>query len=354
MKYFSQKHFRFVVLPFLVLFIISCSSVTYEKIYPTLQDGKYDSEFPYKGCSDQLEEISITTKRIHSTAFYKTYTFNPSHKLKLDEIMSDNLSELAVTEGYADQTSSGTGTIIYSGIGKVALLTCAHIINYPDTIVSYFADADGNKTEFVDAILIKESQYVYVAGFRGNSQVEILAMDTELDLAIIGRNYGAFSDAVFPVFNYPLGKAKELEWGTFVYVFGYPLSYLMITRAIVSTPNKDESGSFVLDAVVNRGSSGALVLAIKDGVPNFELVGIVQWVPEEETNILTPKKLKNDEAYNPIVPYTGEEFVKRYSSIRYGIANIISIETVVGFLEKNRQVLNEKKFYFDEFLTGQQ
>jgi hypothetical protein len=268
--------------------------------------------------------------------------------------MSDNLSELAVTEGYADQTSSGTGTIIYSGIGKVALLTCAHIINYPDTIVSYFADADGNKTEFVDVILIKESQYVYVAGFRGNSQVEILAMDTELDLAIIGRNYGAFSDAVFPVFNYPLGKAKELEWGTFVYVFGYPLSYLMITRAIVSTPNKDESGSFVLDAVVNRGSSGALVLAIKDGVPNFELVGIVQWVPEEDTNILTPKKLKNNEVYNPIVPYTGKEYVKRYSSIRYGIANIISIETVIGFLEKNRQVLNEKKFFFYEFLTEQQ
>jgi len=353
MKYFNQQYFRLVVLPFLVLFITSCSSVTYEKIYPTLQDGKYDSEFPYKGCSEQLEEISITTKRINSTAFYKTYTFNKSHKLKLDEIRSDNISELAVTEGYADQTSSGTGTIIYFGIGKVALLTCAHTIHYPDTIVSYFADVDGNKTNFVDAMLIKESQSVYVAGFRGNSKVEILAMDTELDLAIIGRDYGAFSDAIFPVFNYPLGKAKELEWGTFVYVFGYPLSYLMITRAIVSTPNKDESGSFVLDAVVNRGSSGALVLAIKDGVPNFELVGIVQWVPEEETNILTPKKLKNNEAYNPIVPYTGVEFVKRYSSIRYGIANIISIETVINFLEKNRQVLNEKKFYFDEFLNEQ-
>jgi hypothetical protein len=353
MKYFNHQNFRFVLLPFLVLFIISCSSVTYEKIYPTLQDGKYDSEFPYKGCSDQLEEISITTKRINSTAFYKTYTFNQSDKFKLDEIRSDNISELAVTEGYADQTSSGTGTIIYSGIGRVALLTCAHTIYYPDTIVSYFADVDGNKTNFVDAILIKESQSVYVAGFRGNSQVEILVMDTEFDLAIIGRDYGAFSDAVFPVFNYPLGKAKELEWGTFVYVFGYPLGYLMITRAIVSTPNKDENGSFVLDAVVNRGSSGALVLAIKDGVPNFELVGIVQWVPEEETNILTPKKLKNNEAYNPIVPYTGDEFVKRYSSIRYGIANIISIETVIDFLEKNRQVLNEKKFYVDEFLTEQ-
>jgi len=352
MKYFNQQYFRLVLLCLLVLFITSCSTVTYEKIFPTLQDGKYDSEFPYKGCSDQLEEISITTKRINSTAFYKTYTFNESDNLKLDDLSSDNIFVFAVNEGYADQSSSGTATIIYSGIGRVALLTCAHTIHNPDTIVSYIADADGNKTDFVDAILIKESQIVYVAGFPGNSQVEILAMDTELDLAIIGRDYGAFSDAVFPVFKYQLGKAKELEWGTFVYVFGYPLGYLMITSAIVSTPNRDESGSFVLDAVVNRGSSGALVLAIKDGVPNFELVGIVQWVPEEETNILTPKKLKNNEAYNPIVPYKGEKFIKRYSSIRYGIANIISIETVAGFLETNRQILNEKKFYIDVFLNA--
>ena len=124
-------------------------------------------------------------------------------------------------------------------------------------------------------------------------------------------------------------------------------------KPIISTPNKDGKGSFVIDAVVNRGSSGSFVLAIKDGVPNFELVGIVQWVPEEESNILIPKILKNNEAYNPIVPYKGEQFVKRYSSIRYGIANIISIETVIGFLKDNRELLNEKKFYIDGFLNEQ-
>lgn len=285
MKKINVKCCPFIALSLLVLFTFSCSSVTYEKVYPTLQDGKYDSEFPYKNCSSQLEEISISTKRVNSTAFYKTYTFDQSRELRLSEIISGNIDELAVTEGYVDQSSSGTGTIIYSSIGRVALLTCAHIIEYPDTIISYFGDAEGNKTNFVNAILIKETQSVYVAGFPGNSEVEILGMDNELDLAIIGRDYGATSDNIFQVFNYPLGKAKELEWGTFVYVFGYPLSNLMITRAIVSTPNKDDRGSFVLDAVVNMGSSGAIVLAIKDGVPNFELVGIVQWVPEEKTNI---------------------------------------------------------------------
>ncbi len=335
---------------FLILILASCSSVTYEKVYPTLLDGKYDSEFPYKGCSEQLKEISITTKRINSTAIYKTYTFSQSTPITAENFISGNIDNVAITEGYADQSSSGTATIIYSGIGKVALLTCAHVINYPDTIVSFIIDGDGNKTSILESILIKETQSIYVAGFPGNSEVEILAIDKELDLAIIGRDYGAFSDNIFTAFDYPLGKAKELEWGSFVYVFGFPLSNLMITRAIVSTPNKDGKGSFVLDAVVNRGSSGALVLAIKDGVPNFELVGMVQWVPEEEINILTPAKLKDNKPYSPIVPYKGEEFVKRFSSIRYGIANIISIETIVEFIELNKQSLNEEKYYVNEFL----
>ncbi|MCK7529466.1 MAG: hypothetical protein MZV64_73895 [Ignavibacteriales bacterium] len=53
----------------------------------------------------------------------------------------------------------------------------------------------------------------------------------------------------------------------------------MVTKAIVSNPSRDESGSFLVDAVVNNGMSGGLVLAIKDGVPNFEMVGMIQWVP---------------------------------------------------------------------------
>ncbi len=45
----------------IILFLLSaCSAVSYKEIYPTLADGKYDSEFPYKGASDELREISAT------------------------------------------------------------------------------------------------------------------------------------------------------------------------------------------------------------------------------------------------------------------------------------------------------
>ncbi len=78
---------------------------------------------------------------------------------------------------------------------------------------------------------------------------------------------------------------------------------------------------------------------------------MVQWVPEEEDNILVPAKLKNNRQYNPIVPYDGEMFVKRFSSIRYGIARVISIELIKEFISKNLPALNQKKYDLTNFLN---
>lgn len=340
----------FAVLLMLWILTASCSTVTYKEVFPTLQDGKYDSEFPYKGASNELRTISNTVHRINSTAFYKTYLFSRSSSLTREQIKTSDLSALAISVGYADQSRSGSGTSIYFNEGKIAILTCAHVVNDPDTIISYFSDEEGNLTEFIEAIFIKESQTIYAAGFPEGSQFEILAIDPKTDIAVIGRDYKSLSNLRFPVFNYPLGTAKELDWGSFVYVFGYPINYQMVTKAIVSNPNRDEFGSFLVDAVVNNGMSGGMVLAIRDGVPNFEMVGMIQWVPEEEDNILVPKKLQNNETYNPIVPYEGEEYVKRVSAIRYGIARVISIETIEKFFYDNKMKLYDKKYFFEKFI----
>jgi len=333
------------------LFLSACSTVSYKEIYPTLADGKYDSEFPYKGASDELREISSSVHRINSSVFYKTYTFDENANLTLDNLNNTDLRSVAISEGYADQSNSGTGTIIYFNEGKVGVLTCTHIVEFPDTIISYFTDAEGTFTKYIQVVFIKERQSIYAAGFPEDSQFELIVTDKKSDISLIGKDYHALSDLRFPVFNYPMGKAKELDWGSFVYIFGYPINYQMVTKAIVSNPGRDESGSFLVDAVVNNGMSGGPVLAIRDGVPNFELVGMIQWVPEEEENILVPKVLKNNERYNPIVPYKGEEYVKRFSSIRYGIARVISAEKISSFLKENSSILNKKKYYLDRFMN---
>lgn len=346
-----KKSFLIILSALLSFFLInSCSTVSYKDVYPILQDGKYDSEFPYKGASDELREISQTVHRIHSSTFYKTYTFDQSANLTIKNLKNVDLKSIAISEGYVDQSTSGTGTAIYFNEGKVGILTCAHLVQFPDTVISYFPNDKGTFTDKIQVMFIKERQVIYAAGFPEGGEFELLTADRRTDLALIGKDYKILSGLRFPVFKYPLGKAKELDWGSFVYLFGYPINYQMVTKAIVSNPNRDDRGSFLVDAVINNGMSGGIVLAIRDGVPNFEMVGMIQWVPEEEENILVPKKLTNNEKYNPIVPYEGEEYVKRFSSIRYGIARVISVEAILEFFTKNRDLLNEKKYFFDSFL----
>jgi len=334
----------------LVSFFIfnSCSSITYEKIYPTLQDGKYDSEFPYKSTSDELNKISETIQRVNTTAFYKIYLFDEKDNFLLNDLKNKKLTDVAAKEALADNSSSGTAVTVYSENGNVALLTCAHTITFPDTIIAYKYDDLGFETDYLESISIKEKQVIYVAGFPEGSQVEVLAIDNHSDIALIGKKYGAQKRIFFPSFNYPLGKAKEVEWGTFVYLVGYPINFKIITKAIVSSPRRDNEGSFLVDAVINPGFSGGLVMAIRDGVPNFELIGMVQWVPEEEESLIYPENLKTKSSYNPIVPYEGNLYVRKHSSIRYGIAKIIPVESVMTFLNQNKLYLNEKGFYIFE------
>jgi len=325
-----------------------CSFTTYEKVYPTLADGKYDSEFPYKSTSEELNKISETIQRVNTTAFYKIYVFDEKGNFTLNDIKNKRVSENASKEALADNSSSGTAVTVYSENGNVALLTCAHTITFPDTIIAYKYDDLGFSTSYIESISIKEKQVIYVAGFPEGSQVEVLAIDNNADIALIGRKYGAQKGIFFPSFNYPLGKAKEVEWGTFVYLVGYPINFKIITKAIVSSPRRDDAGSFLVDAVINPGFSGGLVLAIRDGVPNFELIGMVQWVPEEEESLIYPENLKTKSTYNPVVPYEGNFYVRKHSAIRYGIAKIIPVENIMAFLHKNKSYINEKGFYVFE------
>jgi hypothetical protein len=326
------------------LFFLSCSSVSYDSIYPTLKDGQYDSEFPYRSTSAELQKISETIQRIIASAFYRVYIFDENNNYTIEDLRKEKIEKLAVKEILIDNSSSGTALVIYSGNGNVALLTCSHTINFPDTLIVYKSDEKGNATKYIESVSLKERQVIYVAGFPEGSTVDILVDDPKSDLAILGRKYGIQSGVIFPYFNFKLGNAKDLEWGTFVYLIGYPMNNKMITKGIVSSPNKDEIGSFLVDAVINPGFSGGIVLAIRDGVPNFELVGIVHSVPEEKEDMLYPNITDKAAKYNPVIPYKGDIYVKKHSSLRYGITRIVPVEAFKNLLVDNKEYLSKEGF----------
>lgn len=334
-------------LAFIVL--TGCSTYIMETVYPTLNDGKYDSEFPYKNCSEQLETVSQSVKLVNVLAYYKNFFVDEKYTLTKSEITKDNFEAVTYRKGIYHRTASGTATIIYATNGNVALLTCAHIIHFPDTVYTYKIDDKGNMTNIVESISIKTKQTNYINDFPEGGDVDIILVDETNDLAIIGKRFLQYRLNQFSVFNYPLGEAKKLEWGSFVYALGYPMNYKMITKGIVSSPNRDEAGSFLIDAVFNRGFSGGIVLAIRDGVPNFELVGLVRSVPAEYEYMLKPETPNEGYEFNPLLPYKGNIMIEQRVNIKYGVTRVIPIETIIEFINKNGDKLIKFGYVFDNF-----
>jgi len=345
----KNQIYRFLLLLFPVIISYSCGTYIRETVYPTLSDGKYDSEFPYTNCSTQLEEVSNSVRLVNVIAYYQSYFVNETEKLHRNQITKDNFEEKTYRKGMFHKTASGTATIIYAMDGSVALLTCAHIINFPDTIYSYFISDKGVKSDIVESIAIKSKQTNYITDFPEGGDVDIIVIDATKDLAIIGKRFLDYKINSFPVFKYPIGNAKQLEWGSFVYALGYPMNYKMITKGIVSSPNRDDDGAFLIDAVFNRGFSGGLVLAIRDGVPNFELVGLVRSVPAEYEYALKPEIPEDCQDFNPLTPYEGNIFIEQRVNIKYGVTRVIPIATIIDFIERNSDKLLNKGYLFDNF-----
>ena len=316
----------------------SCAP-TYKEVFPTLLDGKYDSEFPYRGCSEQLEEIGESVKMVNTIAYYRTYFFAPDEQVRPADAGTDFLRERFKGSTVISSQAAGTATVISSEGRRVVLVTCAHIIGFPDTAVAFRIGPDHRPTEFLRSLAVKERQSIYIAGFPETGELELLAKDAGADVALLGKT---FDNEPFPrvrALAYPNGSAKQLEWGSFVYLFGYPSGFKMVTKGIVSNPNKDRRGTFLLDAVFNRGFSGGIALAIRDGVPNFELVGMVKLVSGRSAYVLAPAPGDDTPDYESGVPYTGDVFVERRMDIEYGIAQAVPVEVIVEFIREHRDEL---------------
>lgn len=323
--------FRFMISTlFIAAFIfLLTTSCTTEYVKEAARDGKYDSEFPYSSASDELEEISRTVKLINSMAFYRRFVFARTKQLKAEEINESVVDNGSMFNERFTKMSSGTGTILESTSNQLILLTAAHILNFADTVITYFSDSNGKKTEIVQSISFKQDQNIY-SNLPKGGELEIIMLDEKNDVALVGMKNKELIpfDYQHPTFEYPIGYADELTWGNFVYIFGFPVNNKMLTRAIVSRPNKTNTRTFMVDAVLNRGASGGIVLAVRDGVPNFELVGIVSRISAARTFVLIPEELFNDQSYQLDSRYEGNQYIGEIEEIKYGLTKVVTVESI--------------------------
>jgi hypothetical protein len=336
----------------MILVSTSCRKMAFQMVYPTLDDGRYDSEFPYRNSSAELDKISKTVKKLYCLVEYDHYHFNEHDGLSQDHLYSIKLKSAANKKNFFTESVHGTATIIQSTSNDFLVLSCAHIVDYPDTILSYYIDEYNQPTAIIESVSVKRKQTNFIREGSHSLELDIVAMDEELDIAFLGNAFKELNHKSLPVFPYPVGNSKDLEWGSFVYIMGYPSGHQMVTRGIVSNPNITNKGEFIIDALFNQGISGGIVLAVRDGVPNFELVGIAKSVSVKYNNVLKPKNESHQELYNPNVPYTGDLFVKVEKEINYGVTFTVSIGTIHDFYKNNRSVFIAKGYNLDYFFEN--
>jgi hypothetical protein len=141
------------------------------------------------------------------------------------------------------------------------------------------------------------------------------------------------------VLDIPLGSAGELEFGTFVYLLGYPQAKKMVSTAIVSSPDYDNNHSFILDATLQKGISGGLVLAIRDGVPNFEFVGITKAISGKTEYAMVPDRKTYYSEWELYKPYDGKIYLEKRDLSDPGMTFAVGIETIKEFIEDNESSL---------------
>ena len=328
-----------IVAPFL-----ACSRIAYVPEGTVVQDGKYDTAFPQIEAADRFEDILRSVRMINCVAYYVHFSFDPESHITPDDLDDEKLKDKATSVDFFQETASGTATVIHFQDGKLALLTSAHIVHFPDTLVFYVeGDEDDDAPRRVQSIAVKENQQNYIADIPGVNELDILAMDTEVDVALLGQAVPLLPAGSVSVFEYPLGEAKDLEWGSFVYVVGFPAGTKMITRGLVSKPFRSRN-AFVIDASFNRGFSGGLVLAVRDGVPNFEWVGIATAsASTTEYRLRPPQDIASDEV-DPHRPYQGDLFLERHRAIRYGITLCLPIDAIEEFIEAHAERLTTRGY----------
>lgn len=332
----------------LVLLSASCSKITYDVVYPTLSDGRYDSEFPYRNCSSELGKIAKTIKKVHCLVEYKTYLFDHTQGLTKKQLKTSRLDRIAVATSTFNESVGASAILIFSDEHRCVLLTSAHTFDYADTLFTFYTENENKEDAILQSISIKTKQQNFARELGEFGLLDLLVMDMESDIAFL---YGHSDDpqAVFPIFDYPLGNSKQIEWGTFIYAIGFPAGNKMITRGIVANPEPDRSGAFLIDALFNQGMSGGVVLAIRDGVPNFEMVGIVKSVSARFENVLRPEKDSHEKVYNQNLPYEGNMYVKLQRNINYGITYAVSVETVFKLYLMNHKKFSELNINLDTF-----
>lgn len=332
----------FAALLLLPLFLFSCARA----VQPRPADGgRYVADFPGEH-SDDFDRIALSVKKVYSVTTYLTCQFRREDRVTLYHLRNGSWKKMAWGEITTQETVFGTGTIVGSGNGRVAVLTSSHIVNRPDTLTTLFDPEETDPAPCLRSASVRLKQEIWVRDLSAFGPFRVVAEDPAADIALLGKTVGPMADTLSR-FPGRAGYARELGWGGILYIMGYPMGTLSLTRGLASPLSRRSSGEFTVDALLNKGFSGGPILAIrsKDGIP--EPVGMVKTVSTLRKDLVRPAT--GAEQTPEWIPYRGESFVTGLEQVQYGLNVVVPMETIRAFYLQNRNALLKEGFDLDPF-----
>ncbi|MBN2731738.1 MAG: trypsin-like peptidase domain-containing protein [Balneolaceae bacterium] len=343
---------RYILYAIVFLVIYSCVSSNSSRLpYFNPEKGFYTSSFPTKDVSPQLTRIQQSVLRITSTSIYTTYFFGDDINLTVEMLKEKDINKMQLRKSTIDQSKAGTAISILQNDRYTALVTAAHVLDAPDTLISYKQGVNIPQNKYISSVGIKLKQRNYLHTFNNLLEIDVMAVNPFDDLALIRVRNGE-NDFQAPPLRMKTGAAMKLQFGSFIYVIGYPLGSAMVTRGIVSAPNYDNQGNFLTDALFNHGISGGLIVASRDNFNSLEWVGMSITASASEQYFLVPDPTKKQQ-YRNLETYADTAFITRKNIINYGVTQATPIEKVLRFLYSNEDKLNRMGLSSTD-ISGQQ
>jgi S1-C subfamily serine protease len=296
----------------------------------------YQTGFPIHDTSAELARIFRSVKRLQVTGYYTTYRFTQADSITDADLRLRATYRRAAEQFSFDHTKTGTATIIARVGNSFTLITNDHVTRFPDTLVAYFAEdpAPGTRRRprFVETVSIRVNQRNFVLGLPEVAPFRVLARDSAADLATLTVDQpDAATAGQVAVLRVPTGDPSRLSWGSFVYVLGYPRGFSMVTRGIVSDPNRSRDNAFLVDGLFNRGISGGIILAVRGDTGRLEWVGMASAASAQVEYMLMPERRELDD-YGMLMPYDGRLYIERATRIDYGITFSVPMTSIQRFL----------------------
>ncbi|TVQ10528.1 MAG: serine protease [Balneolaceae bacterium] len=312
----------------------------------------YQTNHPLQDTSRDIAKIFESVKRVNVVGYYSTFLFSEDAGVTEKDVNRAETYNKAVSQFAYTQSKAGTATVIARSDNNLILITNDHVVSFPDTLV-FFYDQDEQQTgrrgraseKIVERISIRVSQINMIFDMPRFGPFQIVSRDKNNDIALIAVKIpDEESLQRTSILSVGIGDPEKLNWGSFVYVFGYPKGYKMVSRAIVSDPNRDRLSGFLIDGQFNEGISGGLILAIRAETGEMEWVGMARAASASSKVVLVPVE-KNVEDYAFHQSYTGEVFLDVITQIEYGITIPVSMKAIQNFFRREDRRLRDEGYY---------